>query len=614
MIAYLIKSGLCLVILLGIYLLFLERQKMHRFNRFFLLFSLVFALSIPFYTIDTGNVRLFTQQPAEAIETISVATSDFVERNLEPKPIVDKRVESAPVSAETSDTDVYKPKKQENLTRSNSDLRIPLEQPVSTSETDVAKEYKLDRVYSLSVKDVAIGLYGSVTLVLLTKLLLGLVTFYRKRALNKHAVYGTANVVLIPEPTVPHTFLNTIYVYKEDYEKGRLSKQILDHELTHAKQKHSLDVLFIELLRVVFWFNPIFYLYKRAIQINHEFLADDSVISKTKDTVSYQKLLISSIFPSYKTSLASSFNYSLTKKRFNMMMKEYSFLSVATKKIVMIPILLSVALIFCTDNTTQKTTRINGVEYWYGFLSNDTYSKVKILTKVQERDSITNSNIWTFYDGNGNPFSGSNTIYLKENDKVYSISKFENGRLLSRVLFSDKDEEVFRTENEFRNGLLFTTSTSLRDTLYQKSTYPPFTKNNSRIFQRFYPNGNLQFEYGTKQEAERQFYHGLLTLYGEDGDIIEQELYENGERVPITREFLEERYLELRTRYKKTLAEYLNMEVSMSSMEELNIAYWELKTAQARRFALEKKLDTTGVTPPPPPIPPNPEQRLKNAN
>ena len=56
------------------------------------------------------------------------------------------------------------------------------------------------------------------------------------------------------------------------------------------------------------------------------------------------------------------------------------------------------------------------------------------------------------------------------------------------------------------------------------------------------------------------------------------------------------------------------MEVSMSSMEELNIAYWELKTAQARRFALEKKLDTTGVTPPPPPIPPNPEQRLKNAN
>ena len=265
MIAYMIKPSFCRIVLLGIYLLFLEREKMHRFNRFFLLFSLVFALSIPFYTIDTGNVRLFTQQPAEAIETISVATSDFVERNLEPKPIVDKRVESAPIPEATSDTDVYKPKIQDNLTQSNSDLRIPLEQSVSTSETDVAKEYKMDRVYSLSVKDVAIGLYGSVTLVLLTKLLLGLVAFYCKRALNKHIVYGTANVVLIPEPTVPDTFLNTIYVYKEDYEKGRLSKQILDHELTHARQKHSLDVLFIELLRIVFWFNPIFYFYKRAI-------------------------------------------------------------------------------------------------------------------------------------------------------------------------------------------------------------------------------------------------------------------------------------------------------------------------------------------------------------
>lgn len=599
MIAYLIKSGLCLVILLGIYLLFLEREKMHRFNRFFLLFAVIVGLSVPQINlnfnsnasvagIELENVERVVQLPAKTINELSTSSTELITETISSRSKNKVGISDKEISAKE--------------TKLIDNSRAIEEQTISGNDN------------SFNLSDAILLLYLIIAFSLILRLIYGLYGFRAKKRSAAIINYGSAHLALVSAKIVPHTFLNTIYVNKTQFESGELSKEILDHELTHARQKHSLDVLFIELLRIVFWFNPIFYFYKRAIQINHEFLADDSVITKTQDSVSYQKLLLESIFPTYQTNLASTFNYSLTKKRFKMMVKEYSFLSVATKKIVMIPILLSVALIFCTDNTTQKTTRINGVEYWYGFLSNDTYSKVKILTKVQERDSITNSNKWTFYDGNGNPFSGSNTIYLKENDKVYSISKFENGRLLSRVLFSDKDEEVFRTENEFRNGLLFTTSTSLRDTLYQKSTYPPFTKNNSRIFQRFYPNGNLQFEYGTKQEAERQFYHGLLTLYGEDGDIIEQELYENGERVPITREFLEERYLELRTRYKKTLAEYLNMEVSMSSMEELNIAYWELKTAQARRFALEKKLDTTGVTPPPPPIPPNPEQRLKNAN
>jgi len=435
---------------------------------------------------------------------------------LEPKPIVDKRVESAPVSAETSDTDVYKQKKQENLTRSNSDLRIPLEQPVSTSETDVAKEYKLDRVYSLSVKDVAIGLYGSVTLVLLTKLLLGLVTFYRKRALNKHAVYGTANVVLIPEPTVPHTFLNTIYVYKEDYEKGRLSKQILDHELTHAKQKHSLDVLFIELLRVVFWFNPIFYLYKRAIQINHEFLADDSVISKTKDTVSYQKLLISSIFPSYKTSLASSFNYSLTKKRFNMMMKEYSFLSVATKKIVMIPILLSVVLIFCTDNNSPDDVLYPSVKLSYGAEEINGY----MHTVAKNSD--------------GELFTGTQRMRFKKDDRLFSHTNYKNGIAESGTLFDSTGAKIDHinyttVEGDFRLKDR-TILVGDKEILIEEWIYPHETEDGIGSHKQWQKNGVLKSEATFKKGYQ---YFGLVTVYDDNGKIIEQARYEDGKEVEV---------------------------------------------------------------------------------
>ncbi len=50
------------------------------------------------------------------------------------------------------------------------------------------------------------------------------------------------------------------------------------HEEAHASQKHSLDILFVELLQIIFWFNPLFYFIKRSIKLNHEFLADRAVL------------------------------------------------------------------------------------------------------------------------------------------------------------------------------------------------------------------------------------------------------------------------------------------------------------------------------------------------
>lgn len=55
---FLIKSILCQIVLFGLYYLFLEREKMHQFNRFFLLFCLIFSLAIPFFIIEIQGESL----------------------------------------------------------------------------------------------------------------------------------------------------------------------------------------------------------------------------------------------------------------------------------------------------------------------------------------------------------------------------------------------------------------------------------------------------------------------------------------------------------------------------------------------------------------------------
>lgn len=112
-----------------------------------------------------------------------------------------------------------------------------------------------------------------------------------------------------------------------------------------------MDVLLIEILKTIFWFNPLLILYKRAIQLNHEFLADERVIRSHENILTYQKLLLSkSIQPSnfYLTSNLTSFLK--TKKRFIMMTKTTSIKMQLIKKLIVAPLFFAI-LIFGSSMT-----------------------------------------------------------------------------------------------------------------------------------------------------------------------------------------------------------------------------------------------------------------------
>ncbi len=154
--------------------------------------------------------------------------------------------------------------------------------------------------------------------------------------------------VLLQNLVIPHTFFNYIFLNKHKFETQQIPKEVLLHEETHAIQKHSLDILFIELLQVIFWFNPLLNFIKKDIKLNHEFLADQAVLNNGFDTSTYQNTLLTFSSNALHPQLANAINYSLIKKRFTVMKTHTSKKGIWFRGILLLPILAILLFSFST--------------------------------------------------------------------------------------------------------------------------------------------------------------------------------------------------------------------------------------------------------------------------
>ncbi|WP_165749104.1 M56 family metallopeptidase [Cellulophaga sp. Z1A5H] len=155
---------------------------------------------------------------------------------------------------------------------------------------------------------------------------------------NPKIKYDRSIHVLLEERLSPHTFFNFIFLNKQKFEAHEIPEAVLLHEQTHAAQKHSIDVLFIELIQVLLWFNPLVYLFKGAIKLNHEFLADQAVLKKGTQLPNYQQILLAFSSNATETQLANAINYSSIKKRFTIMKKTTSKKAVWLRSLLVLPI------------------------------------------------------------------------------------------------------------------------------------------------------------------------------------------------------------------------------------------------------------------------------------
>jgi BlaR1 peptidase M56 len=116
---------------------------------------------------------------------------------------------------------------------------------------------------------------------------------------------------------------------------------ILLHEESHIKQGHSFDIIFIEICKILFWFNPIIWQFKNSLVKVHECSVDEYVIGlRSGNMQNYQSLLLNQYISNFKIELAHPFNYSLIKFRINMLTKTKSKDGAKYKLLFAIPIII----------------------------------------------------------------------------------------------------------------------------------------------------------------------------------------------------------------------------------------------------------------------------------
>ncbi|SRX73384.1 M56 family metallopeptidase [Aequorivita antarctica] len=144
------------------------------------------------------------------------------------------------------------------------------------------------------------------------------------------------------------SFFNIIFLGENISEESKAS--IIAHEKIHIEQKHSLDLLFFEMLRIVFWFNPMVFLFQNRMTTLHEFIADAKVTAE-KDKKQYYQNLLSEVFQTEKISFINTFfNQSLIKKRIIMLQKSKSRKAAQVKYLLLLPAICGMLIYTACSN------------------------------------------------------------------------------------------------------------------------------------------------------------------------------------------------------------------------------------------------------------------------
>jgi len=152
-------------------------------------------------------------------------------------------------------------------------------------------------------------------------------------------------IVKLLDSSKAFSFFNYVFLGEKINYDDRDS--ILEHEIIHVRDKHSLDLIYFEILRIVFWFNPLVYIYQNRISTLHEFTADAKAVKNHELKIYYQKLL-SQVFETQNLSFINTFfKKSLIKKRIVMLSKSRSRQVNIVKYVLLIPMVLG--MIFYTS-------------------------------------------------------------------------------------------------------------------------------------------------------------------------------------------------------------------------------------------------------------------------
>lgn len=298
MMEYVLQSSFYLSVFVIGYFLFLRTGKYFYFNRLYLLFALILSITIPLVEIDISNVG-FEPDFIGQVEEIQIPLSTWTEElNIS---------ENADIGANT-----------------------------------ITWKSFLFWTYLLGV------------CVMLFRYVKGL--WYFKRLINqsgKQTLEDNRLVVLNQEYSSPFSFFNYIFIHQKDLESNAIDEKVVYHETIHSNHRHTWDILIMELFLVFHYFNPLVWIYRYFLRMNHEYVVDQKVIEKYPDVEEYAHQLINT--HSSGSRLFESGFYLSTKKRLIMFTKtKKSPITFTIRALLALIVSLGIFSIFSFTNTKDS--------------------------------------------------------------------------------------------------------------------------------------------------------------------------------------------------------------------------------------------------------------------
>ncbi|WP_458629271.1 N-acetylmuramoyl-L-alanine amidase [Winogradskyella sp. PC D3.3] len=282
MISYFIYTIISLGCSYAVYVLLLRKQKTFQFNRFFLIGSILLCLVAPFMEIELFNaVPSITEIPLDKLTESIVETQDI--------------------------------------------------EDVTFGEVEQV---------SLSQKSPFFYVYVMISLFLSFRFFKNLLKIYRLTR-NDYEYVGKLKLIENSDSDMVSSFFNYMFIPKQHTLSREDYKSVIAHETVHSKEFHSVDIILLEFLSCIFWFNPFIWLYKKAILQNHEFLADEKSVLSGIDIENYSNTIINLGQKEYRVPLTSGFNFIQIKNRIIMLHQSKSSVFKRTLNIISVSLLLA---------------------------------------------------------------------------------------------------------------------------------------------------------------------------------------------------------------------------------------------------------------------------------
>ena len=409
----LLKITICSAIFVIYYYAVLRNKVYHQYNRFYLLFGVVFSWCLPFV-----NFQIFIE-PQQTVQPVYKVIEFF----------------------------------------STSNIARPIQQNMPQSAAITAKNINLDIIVST--------VFVLISVSLCVKFIYGLYVIFKLKQTNNKQSFSNINVYFTNEPNTPFSFLNSIFWNNNIDIESAIGKQVLAHELVHINQKHSYDKIAMQLCLIAGWFNPFFWILNKELGMIHEFIADKKSIPNA-NKAQFAQMLLSTNFVTKSPTFSNPFFLSPIKRRLNMLTKNKLPKFSYAQRILALPIFALLVMLYACkarlSNTKENKnpnivisdltlTKVNGIEN-IDTIKNDGLPAIYIdnveLVKDNQRleNSISTEELNEYKSYEKLVFTGE-----VENEKKYDYKKLSDEQklrmndLYSKMSLSQKIEVNLKAYN-----------------------------------------------------------------------------------------------------------------------------------------------------------------------